>query len=185
MTPPALAQFSLLNSLTLPRGVFVTRRSLPNLTLIALIVSCFTQIGAQLFAISTIARVVQSSPPRSFAILEGPYRYDSSAFWETVPPITAVLFLVALIANWKTDRRTLLLGAFTLFLIGGLVAGVYLEPMFAKIIAIGYHDVVDPDLQARAATWYAMDWAVWILGLVAGITLLLALAHPATNSRSV
>ena len=185
MTPPGLAQFSLLNSLTLPRGVFVTRRSLPNLTLIALIVSCFTQIGAQLFAISIIARVVQSSPPRSFAILEGPYRYDSSAFWETVPPITAVLFLVALIANWKTDRRTLLLGAFTLFLIGGLVAGVYLEPMFAKIIAIGYHDVVDPDLQARAARWYAMDWAVWILGLVAGITLLLALAHPATNSRSV
>ena len=58
MTPPALAQFSLLNSLTLPRGVFVTRRSLPNLALIALIVSCFTQIGAQLFAISIIARVV-------------------------------------------------------------------------------------------------------------------------------
>ena len=87
----------------------MTRRSLPNITLIALIVSCFAQIGAQLFAISVIARVVQSAPPRSFAILEGPYRYDSSTFWQIVPPITAVLFLVALIANWKTDRRKLLL----------------------------------------------------------------------------
>ena len=97
----------------------MTRRYLPNVMLVALIVSCFIQIGAQLFAVSIIARTVQSAPPRSFAILEGTYRYDSSAFWQTVPPITGVLFLAALVANWKTDRRKLLGGAFTLFLIGG------------------------------------------------------------------
>ena len=159
----------------------MTRRSLPNLTLIALIVSCFIQIGAQLFAISVIARVVQSAPPRSFAILEGPYRYDSSAFWEIVPPITAVLFLVALSGNWNTDRRKLILGAFILFIVGGVVAGVYLEPMFAKMIASGYRNVVDPDMQARAATWYAMDCGVWVFGLAAGITLLCALARPVTR----
>ena len=161
----------------------MTRRS--DITLIALIVSCFVQIGAQLFAISVVARVVQSAPPRSFAILEGPYRYDSSAFWNIVPPITAVLFLVALIANWKTVRRKLLLAAFSLFIIGGVVAGVYLEPMFANMIAIGYRDMVDPALQARAATWYAMDCAVWLLGLAAGITLLYALARPATDRHAV
>ena len=159
----------------------MTRRWLPNITLIALIVSCFVQIGAQLFAVSMIARVVQSAPPRSFAILEGPYRYDSSAFWQIVPPITTVLFLVALVANWKTDRRKLLLGAFTLFLIAGAAAGLYLESMFAEMVAIGYRDVVDPALQARAATWYAFDWGVWMLGLIAGIALLTALARPALN----
>src|SRR6476619_2414922 len=125
----------------------MTRRYLPNVMLVALIVSCFIQIGAQLFAVSIIARTEQSAPPRSFAILEGAYRYDSSAFWQIVPPITAVLFLVALVANWKTDRRKLVLGAFTLFLIGGAVAGLYLESMFAKLIASGYRDVVDPGLQ--------------------------------------
>ena len=159
----------------------MTRRWLPNLTLIALIVSCFVQIGAQLFAVSMIARVVQSAPPRSFAILQGEYRYDSGAFWQIVPPITTVLFLVALVANWKTDRRKLLLGAFTLFLIGGAAAGLGLEPMFAKMIGTGYRDVVDPDLQARAATWYALDWGVWVLGLIAGIALLTALARPVTD----
>ena len=159
----------------------MTRRNLPNIALIALIVSCFVQIGAQLFAVSMIARVVQSAPPRSFAILEGPYRYDSGAFWQTVPPITTLLFVVALVANWNTDRRKLLLGAFTLFLIGGAVAGFYLESMFAKMIAVGYRDVVDPDLQARAATWYAFDWGVWVLGLIAGLALLTALARPVTN----
>ena len=79
------------------------------------------------------------------------------------------------------NRRKRLVGAFTLFLIGGVVAGVYLEPMFAKMIAIGYRDVVDPDLQTRAATWYAMDCGVWVFGLIAGITLLTALARPVTN----
>ena len=90
----------------------MTRRHLPNIALIALIVSCFIQIGAQLFAVSVIARVVQSAPPRSFTIFEGTYGYDSSAFWQTVPPITSVLILVSLVANWKTDRRNLLLGGF-------------------------------------------------------------------------
>jgi hypothetical protein len=74
--------------MTRPEGDATTRGYLPNVTLIALIVSCFIQIGAQLFAVSIIARVVKSAPPRSFAILEGAYRYDSSAFWQTVPPIT-------------------------------------------------------------------------------------------------
>ena len=156
----------------------MTRRYLPNFILIPLIVSCFVQAGAQLFAVSVIARVVKAAPPRSFAILEGPYRYDSSAFWQVVPPITAVLFLLALIANWKTNRRKLLLGAFTLFLIAGAVAGAYLEPMFDDIKSIGYRDMVDPVLQFRAETWYALDWGVCGLGLVAGIILLAALARP-------
>jgi len=156
----------------------MARRYLPNVMLVALIVSCFIQIGAQLFAVSMIARVVPSAPPRSFAILEGTYRYVSSAFWQTVPPITGVLFLLALVANWKTDRRRLLLAAFTLFLIGGAVAGLYLEPMFDEIKGIGYRDLVDPELQARAATWYAFDWGVWSLGLITGIALLTALARP-------
>ncbi|MEP6507849.1 MAG: hypothetical protein ABJC63_06440 [Gemmatimonadales bacterium] len=156
----------------------MTRRHLPNIALIALIVSCFIQIGAQLFAVSVIARVVQSAPPRSFAIFEGTYGYDSSAFWQIVPPITLVLFLVALVANWKSDRRNLLLGAFTLFLVGGGVAGFYLEPTFADIKAIGYRDQVDPLLQARAAKWYAFDCGVWFIGLTAGIALLVALARP-------
>jgi len=154
------------------------RRHLANVTLIALVVSCLIQAGAQVFAVSMIARLLKSAPPRSFAILEGAYRYDSSAFWEIVPTITAMLFLVALIANWKTNRRRLLLGAFTLFLIAGVIAGVYLEPMFDGIKSVGYRDVVDPVLQSRAETWYALDWGVCGIGLIAGILLLTALARP-------
>lgn len=151
-----------------------------NLTLMALITSCFLQVGGGLFAILVVVNTIIEAPPRSFAILEGAYRYDSRAFWETLPPITAVLFIIALIANWKTTRRWLLMAAFALFILGGLLAGLLLEPEFAEITAGGYRDVIEPELQSRAKSWYALDWAVWSVTFVAGIILLLALAQPLT-----
>lgn len=96
--------------------------------------------------------------------------------------ITFILFIVALIANWKTARRKLILLALTLFIVAGLAAGIYLEPMFDEMKAIGYRDEIDPALQSRAATWYALDWAVWGTGCLAGLTLLLALIRPPTIS---
>ncbi len=159
----------------------MTERKLHDLSLIALIVSYFLQFGAQLFAIAIIVRTVIAAPPRSFRLFEGPYAYDSSAFWNIVPVLTLVLFVAALIANWKTQRRHLLLGAFALFVIVGAVAGFYLEPTFAALRAIGYSDRVDPELQRRAATWYTYDIGAWVLGLVGGVVLLVALARPAAH----
>lgn len=150
-----------------------------NVTLMALVASCFLQLGAQLFALSVVASTIVAAPPRSFAILQGDYGYDSSGFWETLPPITAILFVIALIANWKTSRRLLVMAAFGLFILSGLLAGFVLEPEFAGLIADGYRDAVDPELQSRARSWYTLDWAVWGVTLLAGIALLVALVRPA------
>jgi hypothetical protein len=98
--------------------------------------------------------------------------------------ITFVLFVIALVANWRTPRRNLLLLALTLFVIGGLVAGLYLEPVFDEMKAAGFKDEIDPVLQSRAARWYALDRAVWALGAVAGGTLLLALVRPVTALKA-
>ena len=157
--------------------------SIPNASLLALIISCFLQLGAQLFAISVVVSTITEAPPRSFAILEGPYSYDSSAFWDVVPMITAVLFLVAA-ANWTNTRRWLLLAAFALFILAGFLTGVFLEPEFASLTATGYADTVDPVLQSRAARWYALDWGVWTVGLAAGLLLLLAMLRPVAMQKS-
>ncbi len=152
--------------------------------MMALVAGCLMQVGAQLYALSVVASTVSAAPPRSFAILQGEYRYDSSAFWSTMPTITFVVFVIALVANWKTPRRKLLLLALSLFIIGGLAAGLYLEPVFDEMKAIGYRDEIDPELQSRAATWYYLDWAVWSTGALAGITLLIALMRPDSDMRS-
>ena len=153
-------------------------------SLLALIVSCFLQLGAQLFAISVVVSTITQAPPRSFAILEGEYRYDSSAFWDVVPMITGLLFLIAVAANWTSSRRWLLVAAFALFVLAGLLAGVFLEPEFARLTANGYIDAVDSALQSRAARWYALDWGVWAVGLSAGLLLLIAMLRPAAVRTS-
>lgn len=152
--------------------------NLPTITLLALVASCLLQAGAQLFALSVVASTVSEAPPRSFAMLEGEYGYNSSAFWNTVPMITFVLFIIALITNWKTQRRKLILLALTLFIIGGLLAGFFLEPTFAEMIKRGYSDQIDPVLQSQARRWYILDWMVWTLGLFTGLALLVALIRP-------
>ena len=157
--------------------------NLKNVTLIASVASCFIQIGAQLFALVVIASTVSEAPPRSFAMFEGEYGYSSSAFWSTVPPITFVLLVIALITNWKTRRRKLLLLALTLFIVAGLLTGFFLEPIFDEMKAMGYRDEVDPMLQSRAATWYALDWGVWGVAASAGLALLLALICPVTTQK--
>ena len=151
---------------------------LKNITLIALVACCLLQVGAQLFALSVVVSTVTAAPPRSFAMLNGEYGYNSTAFWNTVPMITFVLFIIALVTNWKNQRRKLILFALTLFIIGGLVAGFFLEPVFADMIKRGYSDHVDPVLQTQAKRWYFFDWMVWVLGLFAGLTLLVALIRP-------
>jgi hypothetical protein len=152
--------------------------NLKNITLIALTASCFIQTGAQLFAVSIVASTVSEAPPRSFAILQGEYGYNSSSFWDIVPSITFLLFIIALIINWKTQRQKLILFALTLFIIGGMVAGFFLEPLFADMVKKGYSDEVDPILQIQAQRWYIFGWMVWTLSLIAGLILLVALTRP-------
>ncbi len=154
------------------------KHHLAKITLMALVASCFIQIGAQLFAMSVVASTVAEAPPRSFAMLEGEYGYNSTTFWDIVPTITFVLLLIALVTNWKNQRRKLILVAFIMFVAAGLLAGFFLEPVFANMIERGYSDHVDPVLQARSARWLMLDWMVWGLGLATGLILLLALVSP-------
>ncbi len=155
--------------------------NLKNVTLIALTGSCFIQTGAQLFAVSMIASTLSEAPPRSFAMLQGEYGYNSSSFWNIVPSITFLLFITALITNWKTQRQKLILFALTLFIVAGLLAAFFLEPLFSDIIKKGYSDRVDEALQVQAQRWYIFDWMVWTLSLVSGLTLLVALTRPQKN----
>lgn len=152
-----------------------------DLALVASAASCLVQAGAQLFAILVMVRTLIAAPPRSFAMLQGPHGYDSSIFWNTVPMITLVTLLVALVANWKTTRRGLLLLALALFVVGSLIAGMVVEPGFGKLLAVGYSDTVDAALKSQAATLYRYDWALWLVSLAAGISLLFALARPAVS----
>lgn len=156
----------------------VSTLSLPNLSLIAAVVSCLIQVGAQLFAVVVVVATVTEAPPRSLAMLAGEYGYDSGPFWDVVPMVTSVLLFVALATNWRTPRRRLLLGAAVLFVGAGLFASFVMEPVQADVVSARYSDAVDEGLRARAAWWHTLDWISWALVLVVGLLLSVALATP-------
>jgi len=156
-----------------------------DLSLLASSASCLIQVGAQLFAILVIVRTAVAAPPRSLAMYEGAYGYDSSIFWESVPMVTLALLVVAIIANWKTTRRNLLLLSLALFVTGSVVAGVVVEPGFDAFLAVGYRDAVDPSLQSRAVTLYKYDWGLWLISLLAAMSQLFALARPAADGQQM
>ena len=168
-----------------PVYAIVRTLSLRNLSLIAAVVSCLVQVGAQLFAVAVVVATVTKAPPRSLAMLAGEYGYDSGPFWAVMPMVTAVLLLVALATNWKTPRRRLLLGALVAFVGAGLFSTFVMGPVQAEVVAVGYRDAVDDGLRASAARWYTLDWISWALTLVAGLLLAFALATPlADRSRT-
>ena len=161
-----------------PVCAIVRTLSLRNVSLIAAVVSCLIQVGAQLFAVVVVVATVTEAPPRSLAMLAGKYGYDSGPFWDVVPMVTGVLLLVAVATNWTTSRRSLLLGAAVAFIVAGLFAAFVMDPVQADVVSAGYSDSVDEGLRARAAWWYTLDWISWTLSLVVGLLLLIALATP-------
>ncbi len=89
----------------------------------------------------------------------GAYGYDSGPFWEVMPTVTLGLLLLALVDNWRTPRRRLLLAAMALFIVAGLFAVFVMGPIQTAVVGAGYSNAVDETLRVQAARWYMLDWA--------------------------
>jgi len=150
--------------------------TVPNLSLIPAVVSALLQAGAQLFAVAVVVRTVTEAPPRSLAMYTGEYGYDSGPFWEVMPIVTLGLLLIALVGNWRTRRRRLLLAAVALFIAAGLFTALVMGPAQAAVVGAGYSDAVDEALRTQAARWQVLDWVSWALSLSIGVILVAALA---------
>ena len=142
--------------------------SFAKISLLALFAGIFIQIGAQLFAMLTIVQTVVENPPSSFYMLMGDYGYDSSMFWNTIPNFTAVLFVVALIAYWKTKARTWIIISFSIFIVAGVLAMAVVEPKFAELIS----NQNNTNLSEITSTWYRLDWTLWYLTFLSGLFLM-------------
>jgi len=150
--------------------------TIPNLSLIPAVVGALLQAGAQLFAIAVVVGTVTEAPPRSLAMYAGEYGYDSGPFWEVMPTVTLGLLLIALVGNWRTPRRRLLLAAVALFIAAGLFTVFVMGPAQEAVVGAGYSDAVDEALRVKAARWHMLDWASWALTLGAGVVLAASLA---------
>lgn len=124
-----------------------------NAFLFAATIFHFILVGATLFGNIVIVPVVLSAPPESLAIFQGQYAYDSTVFWQPVNMIALGLLLVALIANWRTSRRNLMIG----WLVGSVAVSIwslmFIFPEYVDIVSSPFEITVDSDLVERGARW--------------------------------
>jgi len=138
-----------------------------KISLLAIFATLFVQIGAQLFALLAIVQTLVKNPPESFQMLAVDYGYDSSIFWDTIPNVTTLLFVIALIACWKTNARMWIIISFSIFILAGVLAMVVVEPRFAELVS----SESGANLNEMTASWYRLDWTLWFLTLLSGLVL--------------
>lgn len=146
-----------------------SRNSTASQSLVCLVAGLFVQIGAQMFAISVLVTMASSAPPHSLQIHQGEYPYDSSGFWNVVPTITALLFLWAVWANWRSPERRGILLALALFIASGMCQILLAQPQFQALADAPFSKTVNTDLATLGGQWLAFDLASWLLLTVAGV----------------
>ena len=128
-------------------------KSLKTYLLIFASISFIIIVGAAVYDHMVAVPIWKQAVPASLTMFQGEYGIQPDRFWMFIHPVTLLLLVSALIANWKTDRRKLLLihlAGYTLAIISSLT---FYVPELHSIINSAYSTVVNEDLTARAKTW--------------------------------
>ena len=155
-----------------------------NASLIALIISYFIVVGADLYGQIVVAWTVLEAPPSSFLMLQGEHVLDSKRFWQVVTTIPLVLFVLSIVANWNTRRRGLLLTAFVAFLIINALSFPFVFGEYLEIVSAEYRDVTDPELSSRGAAWKRLAIIRCAVVIAVGLLPLAALARSDESRRA-
>src|SRR6478736_593861 len=107
---------------------------LTDVSLICLTLFYIMMLGGGSYEQLTVTTVVTSAPPKSLYMLQGPFGFKPIIFWIIFRPITIILFLLAVVANWKNSRRKLLLFAFGIDLITTIATFTYFAPETGTIV---------------------------------------------------
>ena len=151
-----------------------------NLTLIATIITHYLLVGADLYAQTSITPVALSAPPASLAMYQGDYVYNPAAFWQITNTFALVFLIAALVSNWRTNRRNLLLSTLVGSVVISAVSLTYIFPEYTAIVASPYSLTTDPELLLRASQWQIIAGSRMLLFAILGLLPLVALSKEAS-----
>ncbi|MBL7876902.1 MAG: hypothetical protein JNL53_14635 [Cyclobacteriaceae bacterium] len=149
--------------------------SLANILLFSLVLFYLVMLGGGNYEQLNVTSLLASAPPESLAILQGPYGFNPVKFWVIFRPLTILLFLGAIIFNWRsTIRRKLLLTAFTIDCAITLSTFLYFAPETAVLTAPDLY--LDSTGVTRIQLWKNLNWIRLGAFYAASLFLLLALS---------
>ncbi len=146
--------------------------------LIGAIIAHFILVGADVFAQAAITPVELSAPPESLAMFQGDYVYNSAPFWKITNTIALAFLIAALLSNWNTPRRKLLLITLVGSILISIISLSYIFPEFTAIVSSTYSETVDTALIDRGSRWRLIAFTRLLIFGGLGILPLWALSKP-------
>lgn len=149
-----------------------------NILLMGGVAAHFILSGAALFGDIVIAPVVLSAPPASLEMFQAPYAYDSTPFWQPANMITLVLIIAAVVLNWNTPRKRLVIAWLAGFVIITVLSLGFVFPEYIEITATPFSSTIDPALAERGSNWRVLSWVRGTVYFAIGFLPMVALTLP-------
>lgn len=134
-------------------------------------------IGAAIYEHTALWPAAFSEPPKSLTVFQGPYRLNAAPFWQSIHPVTLLLFTITLIVSWRTHRRKFILIALAGYVLILAATFIYFVPELLELTGAPYTDTVEPSLQARGSRWINLSLVRGGILIALAMNLLLGLVE--------
>jgi hypothetical protein len=156
-------------------------KNMKTILLILASISFIIIIGGATYEHVAVVPIWKIAPPASLTMFQGEYGLYPGNFWMSIHPITLVLLIAALIANWKTAGRKYIVIPLAGYVAILIITAIYFVPELMSITGTPYQPVADSGLVARAALWEKLSLIRGVLLIGAAATLLFSLTK--TNEK--
>ena len=155
-----------------------------TLLLILGCISFIIVLGAATYEHAAVVPVWTSAVPASLHMFQGEYRLAAWNFWIPVHPITVSVLVVALIANWRTPRRSYIIAGLAGYLAVLAATFAFFVPELLALVQTTYSSTVDTELTRRANLWEALSLVRLGFIFIVAVVLLLGVSKPAEDKLS-
>ena len=152
---------------------------LRTILLIPACISFINVIGGATYEHLAVVPVWAKAVPASLSMFQGEYGLAAQNFWIPIHPVTIVLLVVGLVANWRNARRGYIIATLTGYLAILAITAIYFVPELLAITQSAFSSNVDADLTRRADLWETLSLVRLGVLIVLAIVLQLGLIKPA------
>jgi hypothetical protein len=155
-----------------------------NILLSLAVLSYIIVIGGATYEHLAVVPQWSAAPPASLSMMQGLFGLKAERFWIPIHPVTLLLMISALAANWHNQRRGtigLVLGAYFLVLV---ITRLFFVPELLDITGTPFSTAIDADLQAHAAQWEALSLVRLAFLIGVALRFLTTLTIPASAIRT-
>ena len=131
-----------------------------------------------------VTPVITSAPPKSLSMMQGPFGFNPVKFWVTFRPLTILLFIAAIVFNWKISRRRrqLLIISFIVDAAITIATFGYFAPEAGLIATAPFDNTrIDASLLERAQLWKDLNLVRLMAFYTVGIMLLFVVNRNVVN----